>query len=100
MLKRELYKGEIVWNRSKFVKVPGTNKRRSRPRPESEWKRLSAPELAIVSHDLWSSVQSRFKSLGDSHTGKDRRGLLHRSLTSPYLFRDRKSTRLNSSHLG
>ena len=86
MLKRELYKGETVWNRSKFVKVPGTNKRRSRPRPESEWKRLSAPELAIVSNDLWNSVQSRFKSLGDAHTGQDRRGLLHRSLTSPYLF--------------
>jgi DNA invertase Pin-like site-specific DNA recombinase len=86
MLKRELYKGEIVWNRSKFVKVPGTNKRRSRPRPESEWKRLSVPELAIVSNDLWNSVQSRFKSLGDAHTGQDRRGLLHRSLTSPYLF--------------
>ena len=86
MLKRELYKGEIVWNRSRFVKVPGTNKRRSRPRPESEWKRLSAPELAIVSNDLWNNVQSRFKSLGDAHTGQDRRGLLHRSLTSPYLF--------------
>ena len=86
MLKRELYKGESVWNRSKFVKVPGTNKRRSRPRPESEWKRLSAPELAIVSVELWNRAQSRFKSLGDAHTGQDRRGLLHRSLTSPYLF--------------
>jgi site-specific DNA recombinase len=27
MLKNEIYIGEIVWNRSKFVKVPGTNKR-------------------------------------------------------------------------
>ena len=26
MLKRELYKGEHVWNRSKFVKVPGTER--------------------------------------------------------------------------
>ena len=86
MLKRELYKGEIVWNRSKFVKVPGTNKRRSRPRPESDWKRLPAPELAIVSNDLWNSAQNRFKSLGDAQTGQDRRGLLHRSLTSPHLF--------------
>jgi DNA invertase Pin-like site-specific DNA recombinase len=40
MLKRQLYKGDFVWNRSKFVKVPGTNKRRSRPRPENEWKRF------------------------------------------------------------
>lgn len=59
MLKRELYKGEHVWNRSKFVKVPGTNKRRSRPRPESEWKRLPMPGLAIVSSDKWDKVQNR-----------------------------------------
>jgi len=86
MLKRELYKGESVWNRSKFVKVPGTNKRRSRPRPESEWKRLSAPELAIVSVELWNRAESRFKSVGGACTGQTKRGLLHRSLTSPYLF--------------
>jgi DNA invertase Pin-like site-specific DNA recombinase len=86
MLKRELYKGEQVWNRSKFVKVPGTNKRRSRPRPESEWKRLSAPELAIVSEDLWNRAQSRFKSVGGAHKGQGKSGLLPRSLTSPYFF--------------
>jgi site-specific DNA recombinase len=86
MLKRELYKGELVWNRTKFVKVPGTNKRRSRPRPVSEWKRLSAPELAIVSDDLWNKVQSRFQNLADTNKGQGKRGLLHRSVTSPYLF--------------
>jgi len=47
MLKRELYRGEIVWNRSKFLKVPGSNKRRSRPRPESERKRFSAPSWPL-----------------------------------------------------
>ncbi len=86
MLKRELYKGEIVWNRSKFLKVPGSNKRRSRPRPESEWKRLSAPELAIVSEELWNKVQSRFKSVGGAGRGRAKPGLLPRSVTSPYLF--------------
>jgi len=62
MLKRQLYKGDFVWNRSKFVKVPGTNKRRSRPRPENEWKRLSVPDLAIVPAELWRAVQLRFRS--------------------------------------
>jgi site-specific DNA recombinase len=84
MLKRELYKGEIVWNRSKFVKVPGTNKRRSRPRPEHDWKRFSAPELVIVSEDLWNGIRRRFELVGG--TGRATRGLLPRSLTSPYLF--------------
>jgi DNA invertase Pin-like site-specific DNA recombinase len=86
ILKRELYKGEIVWNRSKFVKVPGTNKRRSRPRPESERKRFSAPELAIVSEDLWNKVQCRFKLVCGDRRGQSKPGLLPRSLTSPYLF--------------
>jgi site-specific DNA recombinase len=85
MLKRELYKGEHVWNRSKFVKVPGTNKRRSRPRPVSEWRRRSMPELAIVSTDLWNSVQNRFLVVGSIQVAA-RKGLLSRALTSPYLF--------------
>jgi site-specific DNA recombinase len=49
MLKRELYKGEVVWNRTKFEKVPETNKRRAKLRDESEWIRIQRPELAIVS---------------------------------------------------
>src|SRR5208282_2012610 len=86
MLKRELYKGETVWNRSKFVKVPGTNRRISRPRPVSEWQRFSAPELAIVPVELWNRVQGRFKSVGRASAGQANRGLLPRSVTSPYLF--------------
>ena len=86
MLKRELYKGEHVWNRSKFVKVPGTNKRRSRSRPVNEWKRHSMPELAIVSEELWNKVQNRFQVVGGTNQITGRRGLLSRALTSPYLF--------------
>ena len=89
MLKRELYKGEEVWNRSMFVKVPGTNKRRSRPRPENEWKRRSVPELAIVSSDLWERVQYRLQSFGRKENSQGRHGLLSRSVTSPYLFSNR-----------
>jgi hypothetical protein len=35
-LQRTLCVGRVVWNRSKFVKVPGTNRRVARQRPESE----------------------------------------------------------------
>ena len=86
MLKRELYKGDYVWNRTKFVKVPGTNKRRSRPRPTNEWRRKPMPELSIVSGDLWDKVQSRFRVVGGAHQITGRKGLLSRALTSPYLF--------------
>jgi site-specific DNA recombinase len=86
MLKRELYKGEVIWNRTKFEKVPETNKRVARPRDKSEWIRLERPELAIVSVDLWSRVQGRLNRFGVKVSEGRRRGLLSRAVTSPYLF--------------
>src|SRR6185437_1861455 len=61
MIRRELYAGRIVWNKSKKVKVPGTNKRVRRPRPETEWKITQASELRIVTQDLWDRVQERIQ---------------------------------------
>jgi site-specific DNA recombinase len=86
MLKNELYIGNVVWNRSKFVKVPGTNKRRRRPRPESEWLQASNPELAIVPAELWSAVRARFAALPGIWGYPRSRGLAPRVMTSPYLF--------------
>jgi hypothetical protein len=86
MLKRELYKGEIIWNRSKFEKVPETNKRRRKTRDESEWIRLQRPDLAIVSTELWARVQERFRVFGGTHKSARLRGLLSRGLTSRYPF--------------
>jgi DNA invertase Pin-like site-specific DNA recombinase len=86
MLRRPLYIGEKVWNCSQFQKVPGTNKRRSRPRPESEWIRISLPELAIVSRELWDAVQTRLKSVRGNGGNRTRLGLLSRGFTSRYLF--------------
>ena len=86
MLKRELYKGERIWNKSEFRKVPGTNKRRSQLRPENQWKRIAMPELMIVSEKLWNEVQERLKSFKVKY-GKSRiTGLLPRSLTNDHLF--------------
>jgi site-specific DNA recombinase len=86
MLKNELYIGNVVWNRSKFVKVPGSNKRQRRPRPESEWLRASNPELAIVPAELWSAVRTRFASLPVIWGYPKSRGLAPRAMTTPYLF--------------
>jgi site-specific DNA recombinase len=86
MLKRPLYKGELIWNRSKFTKAPGTNKRRRKLRPSNEWKRQQRPELAIVSTELWDKVQLRFQSFDGKPSGGKTTGLFPRSLTSPYLF--------------
>jgi site-specific DNA recombinase len=86
MLKNELYVGRVVWNRSKFVKVPGTNKRQRRMRPESEWMRGENPELAIISEELWTAVRTRFASLPAIWGYQKKPGLLPRGLTTPHLF--------------
>src|SRR5246127_3254641 len=67
MLKRSLYKGELTWNRGKFVKVPGTNQRRRKLRPPSEWKRFQRPDLVIVPAALWGSVQRRLQTFDGRH---------------------------------
>ena len=59
MLRREMYSGRVIWNRSRFVKSPGTNKRMSRPRPRSEWRVIERPELRIVCGELWERVQTQ-----------------------------------------
>ena len=81
MLRRELYIGQVVWNRSRFVKVPGTNKRIARPRPKSEWHVVERPELRIVSDELWLTVQARQATLQKLYGGQHQ-GLLNGSASS------------------
>ena len=84
MLRRDLYRGLLIWNRAKFVKVPGTNRRVSRPRPEGKWKQVARPELRIVGEELWVRVQQRLKTVKDLY-GRTNPGLLNRAASSPYL---------------
>jgi site-specific DNA recombinase len=85
MLRRELYAGRIFWNRSRFVKQPGTNKRLCRERPTSEWLVTEKPELRIIDAALWERVPARLSRLAEVYTKPAHPGLLHRSATSPYL---------------
>ena len=57
VLYRELYRGEIVWNQTK--KRDSWGVKRQRRRPESEWVRVSAPNLRIVSDELWAAAHAR-----------------------------------------
>jgi len=76
MLRRELYRGEVVWNRTQKVIRRGSKAQRTRP--EAEWLRLEAPELRIVSDQLWHAVQERLQEAADafprSRTGGRLRG--------------------------
>jgi len=82
MLRRELYMGRIIWNRSKFVKQPGTNKRLRRERPQSEWRIVERPELRIISTDLWDRVQKHIASMAERFNYGNHPGLMHRADTS------------------
>lgn len=56
MLRNPIYIGKVIWNRDRFIKTPA-GKRVARPRLESEWRRLDAPELRIIDDELWELVQ-------------------------------------------
>jgi len=59
MLYRPLYRGQIVWNKSQKTSRGGTKQQRRRPR--SEWLSVAAPELAIVSEELWQAAHARLE---------------------------------------
>jgi site-specific DNA recombinase len=57
ILRRDLYRGIVWWNRTQSIQREGTKKQRQRP--ESEWLKIDAPELRIVSEVLWEQVADR-----------------------------------------
>jgi site-specific DNA recombinase len=58
MLKRELYRGVLVWGASRKADVGGRTKVRQ-SRPEADRIRLEVPALRIVDDALWHAVQAR-----------------------------------------
>jgi site-specific DNA recombinase len=85
MIRRELYVGKVIWNQSRWVKAPGSNKRLRRPRPQSEWRVMERPELRIVSEDLWTRVHQRQAWVKETYGTQKREGLLNRGVSSRYL---------------
>jgi len=55
ILRRDLYRGVVFWNRTQTIQRDGTKKQRQRP--ESDWIKLDAPDLRIVSEELWRQVE-------------------------------------------
>lgn len=57
ILRRDLYRGQVVWNKTR--KRDAFRQVNQQPRPESEWLRADAPHLRIIDEPLWKRVQSR-----------------------------------------
>lgn len=67
ILNNEMYVGVRVWNHKQSVKDPHTGRNVRRPNPESEWVRAEAPQLRIISDDIWQAVKHRQDVLGEQY---------------------------------
>jgi hypothetical protein len=70
ILRNELYIGRVVWNRSEWIKRPGTGTRTYRLRPKDEWIVEEHPELRIISDALWNRVQARLSTKSQSGSSR------------------------------
>ncbi len=58
ILTSELYKGLLVWNKYKFVRIAGvSDKRKKIKNPRDKWVFIPRPELAIVSEEIWEKAR-------------------------------------------
>lgn len=60
VLHRPLYRGEIVWNRTRKRNVWGATA--PSKRTAAEWLHVEAPDLRIVDEALWAAVQERART--------------------------------------
>ncbi|MEO8076717.1 MAG: recombinase family protein [Acidobacteriota bacterium] len=73
VLLRRLYAGEIVWNQTRKRDRWGLSNRADRT--VGEWVRVSAPELRVISPELWAAAHAQFAERQQKHTGIGRRRL-------------------------
>lgn len=101
ILNYELYVGELVWNRQRFIKDPESGKRVSRHNPESEWVRAEVPHLRLVSQELWDEVRPRKASaaLGPQDQGAAALNKGHRPKYLLWRRKVRTLPRRQSAHL-
>ena len=72
ILNNEMYIGRLVWNRLSYAKDPETGKRRSRTNGNDAVVAVEAPDLAIVSRQLWDEVKARQSGLDARASAKKR----------------------------
>jgi hypothetical protein len=86
ILERSAYRGEVIWNRTK--KRDRWGQRRHIERPDGEWLRHQAPDLRIVSDDLWNAAHERIGAIRQrlgQVTGGRLGGRRYRDVDSGYL---------------
>lgn len=62
ILRNPVYIGKLTWNKTSQIIHPVTGKRVKRKNPPAMWIVANAPELRIVSSELWDRAQERMKT--------------------------------------
>jgi site-specific DNA recombinase len=90
MLYRPLYRGEIVWNEYQKIERGGTKHRRRRK--EDQLIKVDAPDLRIITEELWHPVQKRLEANQQMYARYDEQASNRnvgrpalRDIESPYL---------------
>jgi site-specific DNA recombinase len=86
ILLRPTYRGEVIYNATRKRDLWG--QRKTSDRPESEWIRAAAPELRIVSDDVWYAAQTRLARIRRTQlviANGDRQPVRPRDIESHYL---------------
>lgn len=68
MLRNERYTGVQTFNQRRWVKIPGTNKRRAEMKDPSEVIRTTCEELRIIDADTWERTQERVADVCSRYT--------------------------------
>ncbi len=93
MLRRDLYRGRIVYGKTRWQDKGGTKVKVDTP--ETDWLTLDAPVLRIIPEDLWRAAHARLERTRRVYTGHRRAsgelqghpeaGLVSRHLLSGHL---------------
>lgn len=71
MLYNERYAGVWTFNERRWVKVPGTNKRRPQMKAPNEIIRVERPDLRIVPDDVCQAARARLEAVRNTYTRHD-----------------------------
>jgi site-specific DNA recombinase len=61
VLFRDLYRGRVTWNRTRKRNQWGLHKQA--PRPGAEWLERPAPQLRIITDELWTAAHARLATV-------------------------------------
>jgi site-specific DNA recombinase len=73
ILNNQIYIGQRIANRRRWVEIPNENRgfsRRPRLNPESEWMIRDEPDLRIIEQELWDRVKARQVEARAARDGK------------------------------